>query len=151
MTDQEFSDYCREVSAAYWAEEDEFKAGIHPSQVRERIEKWMKDNNEKGKITFLGWDKLPQNCVNVSVDDKFYGVFDYKENKFTILENKGWCIFYIPWDDMEGKPRVIGRFKTTEEKDQRLKEIYTNTESRFLDEELMTIQIVNDYWYMLER
>lgn len=28
-----FSEYCEEVSLSYWAEEDEMKAGIHPSQL----------------------------------------------------------------------------------------------------------------------
>ena len=39
MTEEEFGSYCREVSVAYWAEEDEYAAGIHPEQVKERIEK----------------------------------------------------------------------------------------------------------------
>ncbi len=150
MTDQEFSDYCREVSAAYWAEEAEFKAGIHPSQVRERIEKWLNDHNEKGKITFLAWDNLPLDHVKVSVDNKFYGLFDYKLNKFTILENKGWCIIYVPWEDLEGKPRVIGRFKTTEEKNKKLEEIY-EPGNGWLEEELQTVSVINDYNYTLER
>lgn len=152
MTDKEFSEYCREVTDAYFAEEEEMKAGIHPSQVKERIEKWMKDHNVNGEITFLEWNMAPPDHVNVSINNNYYGSFDYMKNDFTFLENKGWCIFYTPWEDMTGKPRVIGRFKTTVEKDQKLKEIYSSPEkSGFLDEELMTIQIVNDYWYMLER
>ena len=31
--------YIHEVNAAYWAEEEELRAGIHPSQVKERIKK----------------------------------------------------------------------------------------------------------------
>ena len=30
-----FSQYCKDVSAAYWAEEDEIKMGVHPSQIIE--------------------------------------------------------------------------------------------------------------------
>lgn len=32
-------DYIKEVNAAYWAEEEEMKAGIHPSQIIERVKK----------------------------------------------------------------------------------------------------------------
>lgn len=31
-TDEEWGEYIREVNAAYWAEEAEFSAGIHPTQ-----------------------------------------------------------------------------------------------------------------------
>lgn len=30
--------YIAEVNAAYWAEEDEMRSGIHPTQVLERIQ-----------------------------------------------------------------------------------------------------------------
>ena len=33
-----------------------------------------------------------------------------------IIEEKGWTVTYIPWEDIEGKPRVAGRFKATKEK-----------------------------------
>ena len=37
-------------------------------------------------------------------------------HKMDIIEEKGWTVTYIPWEDIEGKPRVAGRFKTTKEK-----------------------------------
>ena len=37
-------------------------------------------------------------------------------HKMDIIEEKWWTVTYIPWEDIEGKPRVAGRFKTTKEK-----------------------------------
>lgn len=65
-------------------------------------------------------------------------------------EEKGWTVTYIPWEDMEGKPRVAGRFKTTREKDEFLEKIHKYG-SGWTDEELSMIGIVNDYNYMLPR
>ena len=64
------------------------------------------------------------------------------------MEKQGWTITYIPWEDDEGKERVAGRFKTTEEKDNFLKSI-SNPSSGWLGEELMTIVVHNDYNYVL--
>ena len=36
-------------------------------------------------------------------------------------KDKGYTIVYFPWEDLEGKPRVAGRFKTKEEKDEYIK------------------------------
>ena len=33
------------------------------------------------------------------------------------MAENGWTIIFYPWDDLSGKPRVAGRFKTTKEKD----------------------------------
>ena len=44
------------------------------------------------------------------------GQFKTSHFEIEIEEEKGWTITYIPWEDMEGKPRVAGRFKTTKEK-----------------------------------
>lgn len=66
------------------------------------------------------------------------------------MEN-GYTVFFIPWEDLAGKPRVLGRFKTKEEKDNYLEKIYNVEESGFTDEELQTISVVNDYNYMIER
>lgn len=66
------------------------------------------------------------------------------------MDGKGWTITYIPWEDMSGKERVAGRFKTNEEKDKFLDEIH-NPNSGWLDEELMTVAIHNDYNYVLPR
>lgn len=37
-TDEEFEEYCKEVSAAYWAEMDEMELGIHPTQTNQEEE-----------------------------------------------------------------------------------------------------------------
>lgn len=74
--------YCREISAAYWAEEAEFKAGIHPSQVRERIEAVLREDQiDDPNITFLDWTPNGPR-VRVSIDGEYYGTFDYEENVF---------------------------------------------------------------------
>ena len=51
---------------------------------------------------------------------------------------------------MEGKPRVVGRFETTKEKDEFLEKIY-KSDSGWMEEELMTLGIHNDYNYVLPR
>lgn len=63
-------------------------------------------------------------------------------------DEKGWTITYLPWDDMECKERVAGRFKTTKEKDEFLEKIY-KPDSGWMEEELATISIHNDYNYIL--
>ena len=65
------------------------------------------------------------------------------------MQQMGWTITYIPWEDMEGRARVAGRFKTTEEKDAFLDKIYNTQESGWMNEELMSLGIHNDYNYML--
>lgn len=69
-----------------------------------------------------------------------------KEDYF--MNENGWTIVYYPWEDDEGKPRVAGRFKTTEEKDKFLEKIY-KPDSGWLPEELSTVSPINDYNYML--
>ena len=74
--------YIKEINAAYWAEEDEMKAGIHPSQVKERIEKILYEiGHEYREITFLDWNIEGPN-VKVFIDGSLFGVFNYEENKF---------------------------------------------------------------------
>ena len=64
------------------------------------------------------------------------------------IEEKGYTIVYYPWDDMECKPRVAGRFKTKKEKDEYLEKIY-KPGSGWLEEELKSLYIINDYNYIL--
>lgn len=75
-------DYIEMINNAYWAEEEEMKAGTHPSQVKERIKNCL---SEKGvvydEITFLNWI-TGEAKVKVSLDNKVYGIFDYMENCF---------------------------------------------------------------------
>ena len=63
-------EYCDEVSRYYWAEEDEMKMGIHPTQIKERIESWMSKNNVSGEITFLDWGYCGHR-VGVQIDKQF--------------------------------------------------------------------------------
>lgn len=77
------NDYIIEVNANYWTEEEEMKAGAHPSQIIERVQKVLVKSGIKGKITFMDYNGFSGTRVGVSVDGNFYGVFDYIENEFT--------------------------------------------------------------------
>ena len=75
-------EYCRTVSEAFFEEQEEMKLGIHPLQVRERIEKFLKMKKfQYGEITFLDWSGK-SNTVKVDIDNRPYGIFDYKVNNF---------------------------------------------------------------------
>ena len=78
FTDDDF----RTLSAMYWDEEDELKAGVHPTQIRERIEQALQEDNvEYEAITYLHW--IPNSThVRVKLDGEEYGVFDYQTNNF---------------------------------------------------------------------
>ena len=74
-------DDCREISEAYWIEEDEMKMGIHPLQIKERVLSVLKRNN----ITFSEymqnfWPSGPR--VEIILDGNFYGIFDYESDEF---------------------------------------------------------------------
>ena len=75
-------DYIKEVNVNYWAEEEEMKAGIHPSQIIERVQNVLDESGIKKKITFMDYNGFSGARVGVSVDDIFYGVFDYIEKVF---------------------------------------------------------------------
>lgn len=64
--------------------------------------------------------------------------------------NNGFTVTFIPWEDMDGKERVIGRFKTEQEKNDFLNEIY-KPNSGWMEEELSTVSVINSYTYMLPR
>lgn len=66
------------------------------------------------------------------------------------MENKGFTLVYFPWEDMEGKPRVAGRYKTEKEKDDFLLKIY-EPDSGWMEEELSTVSVIDDYNYTLPR
>lgn len=86
MSESEFSDYCAEVSAAYWAEEAEYAAGIHPEQVKERIEKELcKLGYHYEEISFLDWASVDGPKVKVSTNGSYFGIFNYETNKFEVL------------------------------------------------------------------
>ena len=77
-------EYIKTISEEYWLEEDEFKLGIHSTQVKERIEQVLKQNNVKyDNITYMRW--LSNNKeVEIHLDEnsKAYGIFDYYANEF---------------------------------------------------------------------
>ena len=62
------------------------------------------------------------------------------------MVGNGWTVTYYRWDD--GQLCVAGRFKTAKEKDAFLAKI-RQSNSGWLEEELMTISVINDYNYML--
>ena len=64
------------------------------------------------------------------------------------MEEKGYTVVFIPWEDDKGKPKVAGRFKTAKEKDDFLKKVH-DPNSGWLDEEISSIQVINDYDYDL--
>ena len=70
--------------------------------------------------------------------------------EITMMSNIGWTITFIPWEDIEGLPRVAGRFKTDKEKDEFINRIY-QPDSGWTDEELESLSIINDYYYRLPR
>lgn len=75
-------EYIKEVNAAYWAEEEEIKLGIHPSQVKERIEKALYNiGYHYEEISFLDWN-YEGSRVGVSTDGSFFGIFNYETNEF---------------------------------------------------------------------
>lgn len=65
-------------------------------------------------------------------------------------KDKGYTVVYLSWEDLEGKPRVAGRFKTKKEKDEFIENIH-RFDSGWLDEELSSILVINDYDYILPR
>lgn len=86
------NDYIKEANAAYWEEENEMKLGIHPSQVKERIEKCLVSEIEEdfGKITFLDWNH-ENTSVGVYVNNNFFGIFDYDINEFRSTPDTRLC------------------------------------------------------------
>lgn len=72
----------KEINANYWEEENELKMGIHPIQIKERIEKCLSEQDVAYiKITFLDWN-VDGPRVRVSLDGTVYGVFNYETNHF---------------------------------------------------------------------
>lgn len=64
------------------------------------------------------------------------------------MDEKGYTITYIPWEDMKGCPKVAARFKTKQEKDDFINKIY-QPDSGWTNEELGTLDVIDDYNYIL--
>lgn len=61
-------DYCRDLSNAYFAEEEEMKAGIHPSQLIPKCKKYLREHGYNiSLITFWDWAAGPGSSVLVTV------------------------------------------------------------------------------------
>ena len=78
-----YEGYVQDVSAAYFAEEAEMLAGVHPTQVAGRIKVALtKVCIYNPNITFLNWVDYEGPRVGVDVNNELYGVFNYASNKF---------------------------------------------------------------------
>lgn len=85
-------DYCREASAAYFAEEEEMKLGIHPTQIKDRIKDWFYKNDD-GNVDITRLDEWTDSTVKVYIrrtgmlDGKIFGIFNYINNEFDSIED----------------------------------------------------------------
>lgn len=92
-------DYIREINAAYWIEEDEMKMGIHPLQIKERVESSLKKND----VTFNDYEQrfeLSGPRVEIILDGKFYGIFDYEINEFESTPDSRFTEFINNQEDL---------------------------------------------------
>ena len=79
-------EYIKALNAAYWEEEMDMQLGIHPSQVKERIETWLYEHNICGEISYLDW--INRDCtVKVYLDESYFGKYNYMENEFVEFVN----------------------------------------------------------------
>lgn len=63
-------------------ENEEYENGTHSSQIEERIKIWLKEHYEAfDKITKIDFYSEPS-TVDVYVDKKLFGKFNYIENDF---------------------------------------------------------------------
>lgn len=114
------------------------------------------DDNRENACNTLPSVSIPiEDVTPALIGDK---VREYIENNLTendtgnkeeeIDESKGWTVTFYPWDDDDGRPRVAGRFDTTEEKDKYLDRVH-KSDSGWTDEELSSISVINDKHYIL--
>lgn len=81
-------EYCREVSNAYFEEEEEMRLGIHPSQILDSVENELCKRNIKGKVTFMDYANYTGHNVGVSLNGEFFGVYNYDEDVFESMPSK---------------------------------------------------------------
>lgn len=85
-------DYCKEAAAAYFAEEEEMKLGIHPTQIKDRIKDWFYKNDD-GNVDITRLDEWTDSTVKVYIrrtgmlDGKIFGIFNYINNEFDSIED----------------------------------------------------------------
>lgn len=85
-------EYSREAAAAYFAEEEEMKLGIHPTQIKDRIKDWFYKNDD-GNVDITRLDEWTDSTVKVYIrrtgmlDGKIFGIFNYINNEFDSIED----------------------------------------------------------------
>ena len=84
--------YCKEAADAYFAEEEEMKLGIHPTQIKDRIKDWFYKNDD-GNVDITRLDEWTDSTVKVYIrrtgmlDGKIFGIFNYINNEFDSIED----------------------------------------------------------------
>ena len=87
ISDDRMDEYSKELSAAYWAEEEEMKAGIHPSQIIPRVEDAVRGMDlNPDLISMYRWNPNGH-TVMVSYMGKELGIFDYQQDRFISVNN----------------------------------------------------------------
>lgn len=85
-------EYSREAAAAYFAEEEEMKLGIHPTQIKDRIKDWFYKNDD-GNVDITRLHEWTDSTVKVYIrrtgmlDGKIFGIFNYINNEFDSIED----------------------------------------------------------------
>ena len=85
-------EYSREAAAAYFAEEEEMKLGIHPTQIKNHIKDWFYKNDD-GNVDITRLDEWTDSTVKVYIrrtgmlDGKIFGIFNYINNEFDSIED----------------------------------------------------------------
>ena len=65
----------------YFAEEEEMKAGIHPSQIVPKMLETLRKNHISENYLFLDWEKhAMRNIVVIHYKNNRYVWYDYKGN-----------------------------------------------------------------------
>ena len=85
-------DHSSEASGAYFAEEEEMKLGIHPTQIKDRIKDWFYKNDD-GNVDITRLDEWTDSTVKVYIrrtgmlDGKLFGIFNYINNEFDSIDD----------------------------------------------------------------
>lgn len=76
-------DYMRELSMNYWAEEEEIKAGTHPSQIKERIEDQLSQYGiyEVTRMNYIPDSARVAYTAENETGDIKTGIYDYILNE----------------------------------------------------------------------
>lgn len=75
-------EHANELIAAYWAEEEEMKAGVHPSQIIPKIEELLRlMSMDPALVTMYDWNTSGHTVI-VSYENKKFGIFNYDKDCF---------------------------------------------------------------------